>query len=99
MRALGPRGHGIDRLAQITDIQRMLLLNYTPRRGRKKPKARARSRRLRQERLGKGGPFGNPFNFAVEQQFTSQTCGNREANAGLLGRLDGTDRPANHSEA
>jgi hypothetical protein len=75
----------------------MLLLNGTSRRGRKKPKARARKRRLamlHQEQIGK-----NPLNGAVAQQFTSQICGNREANAGLLGRLDGADRPAIHSEA
>jgi hypothetical protein len=73
----------------------MLLRNYTPRRCRKKPKARARSRRLRAACGSSNGIFG----FGVAQQFTSQTCGNREANAGLLGRLDGADRPANHSEA
>ena len=72
----------------------MLLRKHTSR-GRKKPNARARARRFRAERLG----TSNPLNFALSGMLSSQTCGNREADAGLLGQLDGADRPANHSEA
>jgi hypothetical protein len=71
----------------------MLMRNGIPRRCRKKPKARARKRRLLQAIRPEQGIF------PVAQLLTSQTSGNREANAGLLGRLDGADRPAIHSEA